>query len=136
MKLLKAFLKDTRAEMAEAAITLPITLLVALAMINATLAGFTSVNAANAANYGVRVGSVVQGGSAGAAASAAHQAISIAPIGEYQVSASGGGRPGSVITVSVDWQFPNYFRGLLAFFGASADDFHGAATATFRQEGW
>lgn len=121
--------------MAEAAITLPITLLIALAMINATLAGYTSVNAANAANYGARVGSVVQGRSAGAAVGAAHSSIAMAPIGEYQVSASGGGRPGSVIAVSVDWQFSNYFKGLLVFLGASADDFHGAATATFRQEG-
>lgn len=62
--------------MAEAAITLHFA--DRLAMINATLGGFTSANASNTANYGVRVGSVVQGRLAGAAADAAHQAISIA----------------------------------------------------------
>ncbi len=62
--------------------------------------------------------------------------ISNAPIGDYAVSASGGGQPGALLAVSVEWSVPNYFQGLLGFFGASVDDFSGSAVAYFRQEGW
>ena len=130
------WMSDHQAEIAEAAITLPVVLLIAMFMINATMAGFASVNAANAANYGARVGSVTQGGSTGTAIAGARQALASAAIGEYHVSAGGGGVPGSTIVVIVEWSVPNYFSGLASYFGASADDFHGVAMATFRQEGW
>ena len=130
------WLTDPRAEMAEAAITLPVVMLIAIFMINATMAGFASVNAANAANYGARVGSVTQGGSAGAAIAGSRQTLANAAIGEYRVSAGGGGVPGSTIVVVIEWSVPNYFSGLAGYFGASTDDFHGVAMATFRQEGW
>ena len=133
---IKYILLGRRAEVAEAAITLPVAILVALFMANATLAGFASVNANNAANYGARIGSVTQGGSAGAAAGAANQALSAARVGEYQVSVSGGGAPGSTIAVSVEWSFPNFFAGLAAMFGATTDDFEGRAVSFFKQEGW
>lgn len=135
--MLRRFLRDTRGDMAEAAITLPVVLLVALMMINMTIAGFASVNANNAANYGARVGSVTQGGAAAAAVAAARQALASAPVGEYRVSASGGGPPGSTVVVQVTWSVPNYLSGLAALFGGSTPDtFSGTATATFRQEGW
>jgi len=47
---------------AESAIVLPIILLVTIALMNLSMAGFASVNANNAANYGARVGSVHQQG--------------------------------------------------------------------------
>lgn len=123
--------------MAEAAITLPVVLLVAFAMINLALAGFASVNAANAANFGARAGSVAQVNPAGVACGAAERAISNARIGEYQVAASGGGAPGAQIIVAVSWRVPNYFAGLAAFFGAgSSSDFNGIVHSSFRQEGW
>ena len=122
--------------MAEAAITLPVVLLAAFAMINLALAGFASVNAANAANYGARAGSVAQTGAVGAALSAANRAVSTAGVGEYRVTASGGGAPGVQISVSVTWQVPNYFSGLAAFFGVGGEDFSGTVRSSFRQEGW
>ncbi len=135
--MLRRFLRDTRGDMAEAAVTLPAVLLVTLMLINMTIAGFASVNANNAANYGARVGSVTQEGAAAAAVAAARQALSVAAVGDYEVSASGGGPPGSTVVVRVTWSVPNYLVGLTSLFGVSTpDEFSGTATATFRQEGW
>ena len=44
-------------EFAETAIVMPLIVLVTIALMNLTMAGFASVNANNAANYGARVGS-------------------------------------------------------------------------------
>lgn len=121
---------------AQTAIVTPIVLLLTLGLVTLNMAAFASVNAANAANYGARVGSVTQQGAAGAAAGAAHQSVSSASIGEYQVGVSGGGFPGARITVSVAWSVPNLLGPLMGFFGAGGAEFGGTAQATFRQEGW
>jgi len=124
-------------EFAETAIAMPVIVLVSIALMNLTMAGFASVNANNAANYAARVGSVTQQGAGGAAYGAAETSIAYAPIGEYSVYVSGGGFPGAQINVQVDWHVPNYIGGLLSFLGGSVgDDFHGAASSVFRQEGW
>ncbi|MEP0805831.1 MAG: hypothetical protein HRF47_10090 [Chloroflexota bacterium] len=124
-------------EFAETAIAMPVIVLISIALMNLTMAGFASVNANNAANYAARVGSVTQQGAGGAAYSAAMQSVSNAPIGEYSVSVSGGGFPGAQIAVQVDWSVPNYISGLLAFFGGGlGGDFRGTSTSVFRQEGW
>jgi hypothetical protein len=136
MSHLKRWLCDRRGDMAEAAITLPVVLLATFAMINLALAGFASVNAANAANYGARIGSVSQENPTGVSVAAANQMIANAPIGDYSVSSSGGGDPGVLLAVRVDWRVPNFFRGLLNFFGADIGDFSGTSVAYFRQEGW
>lgn len=130
------FLGDRRGEMAEAAVTLPIVMLATLALVNLAIAGFASVNAANAANYGARIGSVSQVNPAGAAAAASHEMLAHAPVGEYGVSAFGGGPPGALLAVAVDWQVPNYFNGLLSLFGGGVSEFSGTSVAYFRQEGW
>jgi hypothetical protein len=122
--------------MAEAAVTLPVVMLATLALVNLAIAGFASVNAANAANYGARIGSVNQMNPAGAAVVASHQMLATAPVGQYGVSAFGGGPPGSLLAVTVDWRVPNYFNGLLSLFGAGVPDFSGRTVAYFRQEGW
>lgn len=125
-------------EFAEAAIAMPAIVLVTIALMNLTLAGFASVNANNAANYGARVGSVTQRGAGGAAYEAAQTSISHAPVGEYSVGVSGGGYPGAQINVTVDWRVPNYMGSLLAFVGGKglSGDIQGTSTSTFRQEGW
>lgn len=125
-------------EFAETAIAMPVIVLVTIALMNLSLAGFASVNANNAANYGARVGSVTQQGAGGAAYSAAITSISHAPVGDYSVGVSGGGFPGAQITVRVDWRVPNYMGGLLGFLGGGglAGDIQGNATSAFRQEGW
>ncbi|WP_322793280.1 TadE/TadG family type IV pilus assembly protein [Bellilinea sp.] len=123
--------------MAETAVSLPVVLVLTFALINFAIAGYASVAAANAANYGARVGSVTQGGAAAAAASAAHAALSRTMIGEYSVAASGGGRPGSMVVVTVNWTAPNYIGSMLGLLGGGGSvEFKGQAQATFRQEGW
>ena len=136
-KILRLMFNRGGDEFAETAIAMPVIVLVSIALMNLTMAGFASVNANNAANYAARVGSVTQQGAGGAAYGAAMESISHAQIGEYSVYVSGGGFPGAQINVLVDWNVPNYIGGLVSFLGGSlGDDFHGAATSVFRQEGW
>lgn len=123
-------------EFAQSAIAFPMVILLLIALFNLSIAGFASVNAANAANHGARVGSVHQGRSAGAAYAAALESIAHAPVGDYQVTVTGGGFPGATIIVTVDWSVPNYIAPLMAFFGGSMGDLKGTSAATFRQEGW
>ncbi len=138
-RILRGFLSAKRGdEFAETAIVMPIILLITIALMNLTMAGFASVNANNAANYGARIGSVHQQGIAGAAYNAAMQSVSYAPIGKYTVSVTGGGFPGAEINVTVTWNVPNLMGGLLNFIGGSklGSDIKGSAVSTFRQEGW
>ncbi|MBN2116312.1 MAG: hypothetical protein JW730_07070 [Anaerolineales bacterium] len=131
------FLSRRGDEFAQTAIAMPVIVLVTVALMNLTMAGFASVNANNAANYAARVGSVTQRGAGGAAYNAAMTSISHAPIGEYVVSVSGGGFPGAQINVQVNWTVPNYMGGLLSFLGGDiGGDFQGTGTSVFRQEGW
>ncbi|MGB8213537.1 MAG: hypothetical protein WCE68_08265 [Anaerolineales bacterium] len=123
-------------QFAESAIVFPIVVLLMVALFNMAEAGFASVNAANAANHGARVGSVYQQHPGSAAYSAATESISHAPLGSYTVSVAGGGFPGATITVTVDWSVPNFIAPIIAFFGGSMGDLKGTATSTFRQEGW
>ena len=123
--------------MAEAAITLPVVVLITLAMVNLSLAWFVAISASNAANYGARIGSVVQSDPIGYSVAAAQTRLAVISIGSYSVTASGGGFRGAQIEVSVDWTVPNYMGSLLSFFGGSDPvNFHGTALSTFRQEGW
>jgi hypothetical protein len=136
---MQALLRSRRGdEFAETAIAMPVIVLVTIALMNLSLAGFAAVNANNAANYGARIGSVTQQGAGGAAYHAALASIANAPVGEYAVNVSGGGFPGAQISVQVDWQVPNYMGGLLAFVGGRglAGDIQGSSMAVFRQEGW
>jgi len=137
-RLLKRLGSDMRGSvMGEVAVTLPVVLVLTVALVNLALAGFASVAAANAANYGARAGSVAQRGPAGVAATAADRSLAQTMVGEYSVAAGGGGRPGSQITVSVRWSVPNYIGSLLSLLGGGgAVEFKGVSTATFRQEGW
>ncbi len=136
-KLLRLFFNRRGDEFAETAIAMPVMVLISIALMNLTMAGFASVNANNAANYAARVGSVTQQGAGGAAYGAAQQSIASAKVGTYTVGVNGGGFPGAQIQVEVGWNVPNYIGGLLSFLGGSiSGDFHGAATSVFRQEGW
>ncbi len=133
----RAFLSDRRGEMDEAAIVFPVLLLLAVGLINLALLGVAAVNAGNAANYGARMGAVAQSNPAGVAQAYAIQATRAAPVGSYSIATSGGGAPGSAITVSVSYTVPNYFASIAAFFGAGmSTQFTGTAVSHFRQEGW
>jgi len=123
--------------MVEAAITLPVVVLMTFAMINLAMAGFASVAANNAANIGARVGSVSQSNQLGFAIAAAQAQLNQTNIGEYQIFASGGGTRGSQIIIQIGWQVPNYIGGLLTLLGGpEVTTISGSAQSSFRQEGW
>jgi hypothetical protein len=138
MRAFARLLRDRRGdEFAQSAIVLPIVVLLTMALMNLAVAAFASVNANNAANYGARMGSVAQQGSASVAYGAAMTSISHTPVGTYGVHVSGGGFPGAQITVTVNWSVPNYMGSLLGFFGGGfSGPIKGSASAVFRQEGW
>ena len=123
---------------AQAAIVFPVLAMLTIGLINLPVAAFASVHAANAANYGARVGSVYQQGAAQAAYAAATSEVSQVSVGSYVVNVSGGGFPGSTITVRVRWTVPNLVGPMLAFFGQGSGSatITGESVATFRQEGW
>jgi len=130
-------LGSRRAELDEAAFALPVLLLVSLGLVNLALLGFAAINAGNAANYGARMGSMAQTAPATAAYNAAWKKLVAVRVGNYTVSVTGGGQPGSPITVSVTYRVPNYFGGLGRLFGVDTPaEFQGRANAIFRQEGW
>jgi hypothetical protein len=134
--LIKA-LRDRRGEMDEAVIVFPLLLLIAIGLVNMGLLGVAAVNADNAANFGARMGAVAQSNPAGVARASAGQAIQAAPVGTYNIFVSGGGAPGSTVTVQVNYRIPNYFAALVGFFGVEiSPEFSGAASSNFRQEGW
>lgn len=82
---MRKLLRDRRGELDEAALVLPVLLLISLALINMAILGFAAVNAGNAANYGARMGSVAQSNPAGVAVASANQMLTAAPVGTYAV---------------------------------------------------
>jgi len=133
---MKRFHRDKRAsELTEAALTLPIVLLVLMAIIQFGIVVYGSQMAKEAARHGARMGSVVQGGGAAAvAASAAYQfAQSALPIGHPQVQIlAPGGVVGTELRVRVTYQVPN----LVGFPGLPRGPYRVFGEATARQEGW
>jgi len=132
------FMKDKRGDMAEAAITTPIVVLLFLALVNLAMAAYAAQAAQNAANYGARMGSVAQVNPAGVAYLAARRAAESSIVGDYEVQIlAPGGVVGSELAVRVNWRVPNFLSSLAALFpGLPRGDFRGHATAIFRQEGW
>ena len=124
--------------MAEAAITLPVIMLMTFAMINVSMAWYAAVAASNAANFGARMGSVAQTNPHGQAAAAAQTRLDAISIGTYSISVTGGGSRGAQIVVSIDWTVPNHIIGLMTLLGGggSPASFSGTVISTFRQEGW
>ena len=132
-----AWLRDRRGDMVEGAITFPLMALVALALVNLALAGYASVTANNAANVAARVASVAQADPVGQGLAAADHSLQ-AGIGTYNVALAADTRPGGDVTATVAWRIPNFFGGLLGFFGAGFSDpeIQGEAVSRFRKEGW
>lgn len=134
---MRRLLHDRLAELDEAALVLPVLLLISVGLVNLGILGFAAVNAGNAANYGARMGSVAQSNPSGVAAASAYQMLSAVPVGSYNVSVSGSGLPGDVMIVQVSYSVPNYFNGLAGFFGVNTpQEFTSSASSYFRQEGW
>jgi len=134
------FFKDRKAlETVEAAITLPIAILVMLATINLGLVIFGQQAVQAAARHGARMGSVAQQCPACYAVTEAREAIENAAIVQNPdvTILAPGGRAGSLLKIRVTGQVPNFFGGLGAIFpGLPEGPFQLQAEATFRQEGW
>lgn len=130
--------KDERGRLIEDALTLPILLMVSLALLNFFLYGVAGAVAQNAAHYAARVGAVAQSDPAGAARSAALQKLrSVDMAARYQVAVQASDQRGGEVRVVVTYRVPNYFRGLLAMFGVSTPAWmEGQAVGVFRHEGW
>ncbi len=134
---MRSLLRDRSGELEEAALVLPVLLLVCLGLINMAMLGFAAVNAGNAANYGARMGSVAQQNAAGLAAASASQMLAAAPVGTYEVAILASSGAGGRMGVQVRYSVPNYFGGLAGLFGVGLPaEFSNTATAYFRQEGW
>jgi Flp pilus assembly protein TadG len=135
MKRLNDWLFGRRGDMVEGAITLPIMALLALALVNLAIAGFSANTAQNAASYAARTAAVTQDNPAGRGLNAANQALAHG-VGTYAVNITADSRPGGQVRVEVTWEVPNVFGGLLAFFGGKNGPLQGKAVAVQRKEGW
>lgn len=140
MKRIFKFLSDRRGiETVEAAITLPIAILVMLATVNLGLVVFGQQAVQAAARHGARMGSVAQTCPACWAVTESRAAIEQVVLVQnpgVQILAPGG-RPGNILKIRVTGQVPNFFGGMGAIFpGLPEGPFDLQAEATFRQEGW
>lgn len=100
-------------------------------------AWYAAVAASNAANYGMRVGSVSQANPAANAVAATQGRLDAISVGTYAISASGRGYRGAQVNVLVDWAVPNYTGILITYIGGGDQmNFEGTALSTFRQERW
>lgn len=123
--------------MAEAAITMPVVLMVLMFAINVSLASYSAVSAAGAANYAARVGAVSELHAEEYAMSAVKKAIANSGAGGeffYFVKCDEG--IGGGVLVAVFWRYPSYFSGLCDLFGGSCPRyFSGYATSVWKKEG-
>jgi len=126
-------------EFLEAAVTIPIVVLVMLAIVQFGLVVYASQMASEAARHGVRWGAVAQANQAGIAASQAGGFANTAfPVGSPQVSVlAPGGVLGSDIKLRVSYEVPNFLGGLAGLFpGLPGGPFQVMGEASMRQEGW
>ena len=133
-------LSDKRAgNMAEAAISMPVVLLILVFGLNMARAGYAAMAARNAANYGARIGAVAGSNPYQYAKTAAETSLRQSGAnGDFatEVLVEGEG-PGSVIAVTVTWSTPTIMSGLCRLFGEGCPaTFNGQARAVWRREGW
>jgi hypothetical protein len=131
----KFLLDRTAMETLEAAITTPIALLIMLATVNLGLLVYGQQAVQAAARHGARMGSVAQQSPAIYASSAAQSAVQDARLVQNPsvTILAPGGPAGSLLSVRVSGEIPNFFGGLLP---GLPSPFVVSADAIFRQEGW
>ena len=123
-------------ETLEAVITTPIAIALMLAIVNLGLLVYGQQAVQAAARHGARMGSVAQGGQGAMYASmAAGSAIRDAQLVQSPAVTilSPGGPAGSILSVRVSGQIPNFMGGFIPGLPGS---FPVTADAVFRQEGW
>lgn len=121
-------------EVLEAAVTVPILLLLVLGALQFGMVTYASQMAKEAARHGARMGSVAQDNPAGRAAAAAYQyAQGVFPSGnpEVQILAPGG-VVGTELKVRVTYRVPS----VVSFPGIPPGPYEVWGEATARQEGW
>jgi Flp pilus assembly protein TadG len=132
-------IEDRRgAEMAEAAVALPVVILVLLFVLNGTLAGYTAMAAAQAAEAGARAGAAAREHPEMWAAAATSAALERAGMGgSFTYSVKVDEEPGGAVKVMVAWSYPSVLSGLCRYFGGDCPEhFGGVTTATRKREGW
>ena len=131
------FLRQTRGDMVEAALTIPLMVLLALVLVNFALVGHARTASQQAAHYGARMGSIAFTG-AGLQARQSAESVLSGCLCQAQVSnVVATDVPGGVVTVEIQWTVPNYFQSMLALFGGTLPaTFTGTTSASFRKEGW
>jgi hypothetical protein len=132
-------LTDKRAaNMAEAAISMPVVLLILVFALNVSRAGYAAMAARNAANYGARVGAVAGTNARSYAESAAKASLAQSGVsGDFPVEVTilGSGR-GTVVMVTVGWSSPTIMAGICSLFGEGCPkEFSGEARSAWRREG-
>lgn len=126
-------------EVLEAAATIPVMLLILVAVVQLGMAIYAQQAVQNAANYGARMGSTAQDCRSCAAYGAAASAIAQAGVHNPSVEVlAPGGVVGSSLRLRVSGEVPDLGLGrLMAFFGGGGDaTFRVSAEASFRAEGW
>ena len=131
------FLRQTGGDMVEAALTMPLMVLLALVLVNFALVGHARTASQQAAHFGARMGSIAFAGAELQARQSAESVLS-GCLCQAQVShVAATDNPGGEVTVEVQRTVPNYFQSLLSLFGGTLPaTFTGTTSATFRKEGW
>ena len=129
-------MKEKGQSLVEAAVGMPILLLILLGIVNLAMYGLAGMNASNAANYGARQASVAQANVQVVALNSTQAKLSQVSVGTYTVNVSGGGGRGNLIQITVGYEVDNFFGGLAGFFGGSSEELRGQTVSFFRQEGW
>jgi Flp pilus assembly protein TadG len=127
------------AEMAEAAISIPVVLMVLVVAMSIARAGYAAMAARNAANYGARVGSVAGDNAKSYAEQAAYASLKQSGIqGDFSVDAEVWGYgDSSVVSVTVSWSSPTLLAAVCSMIGEGCPDkFSGVQRSVWRREGW
>lgn len=126
-------------EIIEAAATLPIALLVLVAIVNLGFAVYAQQAVQNAANYGARIGSTAQSCRSCVAYLTASEAVAGTLVRNAKVEVlAPGGTVGSVLKIRVSGEVPNLMGGLMRLVGGRewGEPIRVSAEAVFRAEGW
>jgi hypothetical protein len=123
--------------MAEAAVAIPVVLLILALANSVSRAGCVAMAARNAADYGARVGAVAGSNAkewAEAAANASLEQAGISGALPAQAQLTDGGR---TIVVIVRWESPTILAGLCPLYGQQCPmEFYGEARAVRKVEEW
>lgn len=141
MRLLQRWHHDTRGDMAETALVMPVVTLLVMAMVTLAMTSWAATSANTIAQRAARAASVVQSGPgarATAAISAAQELAGQFGYGDYTIEVlNPGSGPGDQVVVRVTWTAPNWAASAVPLFpGLFGESISGTAIAAYRVEGW